>query len=150
MIALIAASCSVPNFQFQDATAPSAHCSNQISDEGESGLDCGGTCPGCPAGGTCLANTDCLGNECVDATCQDASCTDGVQSGSETDADCGGGACAPCAPGRHCSAARDCDSGMCLEGGCAQPTCTDGVQNGDEGDKDCGGRCPTCLPGQTC
>jgi hypothetical protein len=150
VLTLIAASCSVPNFQFQDANAPSVHCSNQISDEGETGLDCGGTCPGCPAGGTCLVNTDCLGNHCVDGTCLDASCLDGVQSGSETDADCGGGACAPCASGRHCSAARDCTSGICLEGGCAQPSCTDGIRNGDESDMDCGGQCPTCLPGQTC
>ena len=150
MLALIAASCSVPNFSFKDGTEATAHCSNLISDEGETGLDCGGTCPACAAGGTCLVNNDCAGNQCVEGVCQDASCTDGVQSGGETDADCGGGACAPCPSGLRCTAARDCVSGVCLTGACAQPTCTDEVQNGEEGDIDCGGSCPTCLPGQKC
>ncbi len=150
MLALVIASCSVPKFQFADESPATEHCSNQISDEGETGLDCGGTCPGCPAGGTCLVNTDCVGNECINGVCQDASCTDGVQSGSETDADCGGGSCSACASGQRCLAARDCTSGVCLAGGCAQPSCTDGLQNGDEGDIDCGGACSTCLPGQQC
>ena len=148
VLALIAASCSVPSFQFSDTATE--HCSNSISDEGETGIDCGGTCPGCPAGATCSVNNDCLGNQCVDSVCQDASCTDGVRSGSETDQDCGGGACAPCGSGLACVADRDCTSGVCMAGFCAQPSCSDALKNGDESDLNCGGSCPACLPGQKC
>ena len=152
MLALIAASCSVPNFQVEESGPPNTvmHCANLISDEGETGIDCGGTCPGCPPGGTCQVNNDCAGNNCLNGICQDASCTDGVQSGSETDKDCGGGACAACDSGLHCLAARDCVNGVCKDGACAQPTCSDGIQNGDESDKDCGGSCSSCLPGGKC
>lgn len=152
VLSLVAASCSVPDFEISSdagAVGPS-HCKNQISDQGETGLDCGGNCPACPAGGSCLVNNDCAGNECLGGICQDASCTDGVQSGSETAPDCGGGACSPCAPALGCLAGRDCASGVCLSGTCAQPSCSDAIQNGDESDKDCGGACPTCLPGQRC
>jgi hypothetical protein len=149
VLALIAASCSVPTFKFNDDPSL-AHCNNSFSDEGETGIDCGGTCPACQAGGTCLVNNDCAGNQCKDGVCQDASCRDGQQSGSETDKDCGGGACAPCAAGLHCNADRDCSDGVCKDGSCAQPSCTDKVQNGGEGDIDCGGACPNCLPGQKC
>jgi len=152
LLGLVIASCSVPNFEIasDDGGAAASHCGNLISDEGETGLDCGGTCPACPAGGTCLVNNDCAGNECIGGVCQDASCTDGVQSGSETGVDCGGGACSACGSGENCLATRDCASGVCLMGACAQPSCTDTIQNGDESDTDCGGACPTCLPGQHC
>jgi hypothetical protein len=153
LLGLASASCSVPNFAFSpdtDAGTGSAHCSDLIANDGETGLDCGGTCPACPAGGTCLVNNDCLSNECISGMCQDASCTDGVQSGSETGVDCGGGACTPCPANSNCLAARDCASGVCTAGACAAPSCTDTLQNGDETDQDCGGSCPTCLPGQHC
>src|SRR4051812_45691055 len=118
LLGLVVASCSVPNFEIasDDGGVGATHCSNLISDEGETGLDCGGTCPACPAGGTCVVNNDCAGNECIGGVCQDASCTDGVQSGSETGVDCGGGACSPCPSGSNCLAARDCASGVCLTG----------------------------------
>ncbi|HWZ89664.1 MAG TPA: hypothetical protein VNW92_12460 [Polyangiaceae bacterium] len=151
LLGLVAASCSVPNFEIStDAGVAASHCTNLIFDQGETGLDCGGTCPACAVGGACVLNSDCLGNQCVSGICQDASCTDGVQSGSETGTDCGGGACPPCASGLGCVAARDCASGVCLTGACAQPSCTDTIQNGDESDVDCGGACPACLPGQRC
>jgi hypothetical protein len=151
VLGLVAASCSVPDFQITtDAGVAASHCTNLISDEGETGIDCGGTCPGCAAGGTCRVNNDCAGNECIGEVCQDASCVDGVQSGSETGIDCGGGACPPCASGLSCLAARDCASGVCLSGACAQPSCTDQIVNGDESDLDCGGSCSACLPGQRC
>jgi len=153
MLGFTAASCTVPNFEVakdDGGGVTSSHCSDLISDDGETGIDCGGTCPGCAPGGTCMSNNDCAGNQCLNNVCQDASCTDGVQSGTETDVDCGGGACSPCAAGLRCVAARDCASSVCLTGSCAQPSCTDTIQNGDESDVDCGGSCTTCLPGQKC
>src|SRR5258706_8995497 len=84
LLGLVAASCSVPNFEIStDAGVgvAASHCANLIFDEGETGLDCGGTCPACAVGGACVLNSDCLGNQCISGICQDASCTDGVQSG---------------------------------------------------------------------
>jgi hypothetical protein len=75
------------------------------------------------------------------------SCGDGIQSGDESDVDCGGSACDPCADGKECKGANDCGSGVCdaTSGSCAAPTCGDGVQNGDETGVDCGGpSCPEC------
>ncbi|HTA91015.1 MAG TPA: cellulose binding domain-containing protein [Polyangiaceae bacterium] len=150
---LLAASCSVPNFEVSpDGGAAAPHCLNQVLDPGlETGIDCGGTCSPCGAGQACVGNADCAGGQCVASLCQNASCTDGVQSGTETDVDCGGGGCSPCAPGLKCVQATDCDSGVCASGTCSQPTCSDKIKNGAETDKDCGGSaCPTCSPGQAC
>ncbi|HEY4106710.1 MAG TPA: hypothetical protein VGM44_22575, partial [Polyangiaceae bacterium] len=152
LLALVAASCTVPNFEISnDAGAGASHCTNLVSDEGETGVDCGGTCPGCAPGGTCVVNNDCLNNQCIAGICQDASCTDSALSGSETDVDCGGGACTGCSAGLRCVINRDCASGVCLTGACAQASCSDKVLNQDETDVDCGGSsCPACVPGQHC
>jgi hypothetical protein len=151
VLAAIAASCSVPSFQFgQNGAVLPSHCTDLISDQGETGLDCGGTCPACGAGGTCLVNNDCAGAQCVAGLCQNLSCTDGVLSGTETDVDCGGGGCALCATGLACALGRDCASGVCSSRACAPASCSDSLQNGDESDVDCGAACSACLPGQKC
>lgn len=49
-----------------------------------------------------------------------ATCGDGVQSGTETDVDCGG-SCAPCRNGDGCAIASDCGSERCEAGACASP-----------------------------
>ncbi len=77
-------------------------------------------------------------------------CGDGVLSGSETDADCGGSECSACRPGQECRVASDCADGVCDSGRCAAPTCSDGVRNGGETDLDCGGVCGSCPAGDTC
>jgi hypothetical protein len=84
LLALTSTACSVPKFEFvTNPIQAESHCSDLISDQGETGVDCGGTCPGCAAGGSCLVNNDCAGNPCVANVCQAPSCTDGVESGSE-------------------------------------------------------------------
>jgi alpha-tubulin suppressor-like RCC1 family protein len=89
----------------------------------------------------CLGDADCSGRRCDDAThecvdcrddtschasttcdvpsgaCVPTSCTDGVESGNETDVDCGG-SCEPCDNGKHCLAGSDCQSGNCEAGTC--------------------------------
>ena len=77
---------------------------------------------------------------------QNISCTDGVQSGTETDIDCGGGGCKACAAGQRCNLALDCNSAVCTSGTCSQPTCSDKIKNGEETDTDCGGTCPDLRP----
>jgi len=108
-----------------------ASCTDGISNQGETGIDCGGPCPSCE---TCAdgirnqgeADVDC-GGPCVPCP---PSCTDGSLNQGETDIDCGG----PCA---------------------ACPTCDDGIQNGDEAGVDCSSHaslppCYTTCPGQLC
>ena len=76
-------------------------------------------------------------------------CVDGIQSGAETDVDCGG-LCARCDDGKKCMSGADCTSNTCTGGVCAKPTCTDLVQDGKETDVDCGGTCSPCADGKSC
>ncbi|PKN53829.1 MAG: hypothetical protein CVU56_29785, partial [Deltaproteobacteria bacterium HGW-Deltaproteobacteria-14] len=80
----------------------------------------------------------------------DVCCADGVQSGGETDVDCGN-RCGPCPEGGGCDSPDDCTSGFCTGGQCQAPACDDGVQNGDETGVDCGRVCPNaCGDGADC
>jgi len=145
---VLMASCSTPEFKFVDHPA---HCENQLPDEGESDLDCGGACAPCELGQRCNSTADCRDSQCLDGTCQGAGCGDGEQSGNETDQDCGGGACQPCAVGKGCNLASDCQSGVCGEQTCSEPACNDFVTNGSESDIDCGGPdCAKCGFGMSC
>lgn len=119
----------------QDGTCqqPLDHCSNNVQDDGETGVDCGG--PDC-------------------APCQTKQyCSNGVQDRDETGVDCGGPNCAPCNNGTEppenstitCSADEDCASNNCVDGVCQAPTCSDGVKNQFETAVDCGGpNCEAC------
>ena len=120
---------------------PDDSCYNDVLDEDESDIDCGGSCSPCPAGSTCEVDSDCESKNCKDGICQEATCYDNIQNQDESDIDCGG-RCDPCALGMFCNYDSDCNSSYCFEGMCAEPSCTDGVQNGDEEGVDCGGSCP--------
>src|SRR5438034_720605 len=128
--------------QAQAAQVVAPNCVDNIRNQGETDVDCGGptTCLRCAAGKTCA------GGVC-------ASCTDSIQNDGETDVDCGGSnACPRCADGLNCVVAADCQSSRCVMARCQTPTCTDIVKNGGESDVDCGGAtvCPRCTAGRTC
>jgi hypothetical protein len=100
------------------------HCFDNKSDDGESGLDCGGdVCAVCALGGGCRQNTDCSSQACdgVSSKCVANQCLDHRQDGRETDIDCGGAnSCVRCRAGMKCSMNGDCQAGH---------TCsTDGTQ----------------------
>jgi hypothetical protein len=137
------------------------HCANNMQDQGETAIDCGGATSGClkctATNSTCLSPLDCASGLCSANKCVAASCTDSKQNQNETDVDCGGGTCPnACDDGLKCIAGTDCKSGVCkpsatmgMPNTCQVPTCTDGVKNGDEADVDCGGpvsMCPPCAP----
>ena len=84
-------------------------CHDGAMDNGETGVDCGGTstCGGC-AGDACTGTGkgNCSGTPtalyCSGGHCGTDSCDDGVQDGDETAADCGG-SCPACYAGRSCN-----------------------------------------------
>ncbi len=70
--------------------------------------------------------------------CKAPACDDKLESGAETDVDCGGDACADCKLGQGCLVDTDCESAACAAGECvvpqtckqikaAQPAAKDGV-----------------------
>lgn len=88
-------------------------CDNGALDEGETGVDCGGSCAPCEPGEGCEGPEDCLSEVCSDGTCAAPSCEDDVINGTETGRDCGGGLCDGCGTGSPCNEATDCRSGVC-------------------------------------
>ncbi|HSI03058.1 MAG TPA: hypothetical protein VLC93_01200, partial [Myxococcota bacterium] len=144
---------------------PASHCTNGVTDGGETGVDCGGGgCQDCATGGGCASGNDCDSGICGVAnvcpgpalcTCQDPTCSDGALNGDETGVDCGGtcvGEGKTCDPGDPCLGNTDCTSEVCNLT-CQAPSCVppDGVQNGSETGVDCGGAgCPGCGGGGGC
>lgn len=69
--------------------------------------------------GGCSDDGDCADNEeCLQGACLAPSCDDGLQSGAQTDVDCGGPDCPPCPPGAGCESEQDCEVGTCQQGAC--------------------------------
>lgn len=110
-------------------------------------LDCQGVdCPGdeiCYRGVCylpCETDDECneTDAECLEGACVAPSCDDGLQSGGQTDVDCGGDNCQACELGRNCVEVTDCVSERCHpeldvcvecieEGDCEnEEICTDG------------------------
>jgi hypothetical protein len=96
-----------------------ASCKDNVKDGSETDTDCGGFCPPCTKGSTCLVQADCAPGNCVSGICGDPTCTDGVQDGTETDVDCGGSCVKKCSIGKGCAVPGD-----CLTGPNGAPTCS--------------------------
>jgi hypothetical protein len=118
-------------------------CEDQIKNQGEFDVDCGGTspCEKCGDGKGCGAHADCESGRCENGTC--TSCDDGKKNGDEVDVDCGG-SCNLCGLGQHCNSKDDCYTGGCEGGKCCQVNacgiCTDTPKEICNGkDDDCNG-----------
>lgn len=72
-----------------DSTTGPASCTNMMLDGNETAVDCGGDCPACTDGETCLMGMDCQSGVCEE-TCQSPACDDDVFNGDELELDCGG------------------------------------------------------------
>jgi len=94
-------------------------CTDEIQNQDETGIDCGGTCGACPTCDDKIQNQEETGIDCGGPCDACPTCDDRVQNQDETGIDCGG-ACGAC------------------------PGCNDGIQNQDETGIDCGGPCPAC------
>lgn len=87
-------------------------CHDRVLDGDETDLDCGGSCPRCPAMAACQVAGDCQTGACDAGRCRAPSCSDGMRDGFESDVDCGGN-CAGCALGKVCYTSHDCSSNHC-------------------------------------
>jgi hypothetical protein len=106
-------------------------CTNDVKDTDESDIDCGGICPDCANGKSCLGYNDCLSQFCNGATC--AACTGdpdcAAAPNSWCDAAMDDGTCvAKRADGEACAAVNQCMSGACADGLCCNTACTGACQ----------------------
>ena len=138
------------------------NCSDGMLNQGETDVDCGGSCSPCQLGLNCTINSDCISELC-DIICIEqipGNCSDGMKNQDESDIDCGG-VCEPCTLGLNCSIDSDCTSGYCNTtiGTCQNMSmlpytmgnCSDGIRNQDESDIDCGGSaCGKCEINSSC
>jgi hypothetical protein len=129
-------------------------CSDNLKNQDESDIDCGGLtgCAPCASGKACLSDSDCASASCMSNIClAPQTCSDKLKDQDESDVDCGGSAgCARCAPGEACASISDCDGGACTASVCHAATCSDGLKNQTESDVDCGGSCDPCAIGKSC
>ena len=153
-MASCAAACSPPT------------CSDGFQNQGESGIDCGGPCPGClghlcsPTAATlCVSGAECISGACVTSDCPPDPCDQyclGIGLGGPTSAfyaacvaTCFGNCSVPtCTDGIHNGSEQGVDCGGSCPNSC--PTCSDGIENGDETGVDCGGSCLTTCPDANC
>jgi hypothetical protein len=98
------------------------HCLNEVTDEDETDVDCGGSCYRCGTNQACNSGFDCYHLVCTSGTCALATCNDNVRNADESGKDCGGPVCPPCPDGETCFRCADCESGKCdrtdFFGGC--------------------------------
>jgi hypothetical protein len=91
------------------ASTVGATCSDGVRNGGETDTDCGGPCPPCADGQSCVTQNDCQSRVCTNNVCRVPTCDDGVKNGSETGVDCGGGTCPGCPIGQACLVDTDCE-----------------------------------------
>ena len=75
-------------------------CNNMVQDPGETGVDCGGSCPPCTPDPSCSDGMQNQGESGVDCggpcpPCETDTCNNGIQDNGEEGVDCGG-PCPPC------------------------------------------------------
>ncbi len=107
-------------------TSGEASCSDGILNQDESDVDCGGSCPPCEVGQSCIDPLDCTTMACADGSCVVPSCVTDDDC-TALDADCVVGVCGadyvcateasneggPCDDGDACTVGSTCGSGAC-------------------------------------
>jgi hypothetical protein len=139
--------------------AGGASCFDNVQDNGETGVDCGGPngCR-CELGQPCSSYVDCVSEHCTlddtpDAAppglCVAPTCSDGIRNNQELSVDCGGPNCPGCAVGELCSVGSDCASGICSYTQC-RPSCSPSCKAGEDcwDHDDCVSR--SCQSNRTC
>ena len=141
-----------------------SHCSDRVKDGDEVGVDCGGSCAGCPGGNSCRSARDCASGICSSSgycayvAGQTPSNADAaadlsleqtpspLDAAADPDAADAADAVDLIANGTFCGYSAQCQSGCCSRGHvCSAFTCCNGVLDGDEEVADCGGSCGDAL-----
>ncbi|MEM2131623.1 MAG: hypothetical protein QXR96_03810, partial [Candidatus Woesearchaeota archaeon] len=126
-----------------------ATCFDNIKNQDETDVDCGGPCKACPTCNDGLLNQNEEKTDCGGPCGPCPTCFDNIKNQDETDVDCGG-SCNSCESEKKCLNHKDCISFNCINNICAYPTCSDNKLNQGEEKTDCGGPCfpcPTCNDG---
>jgi flagellar basal body-associated protein FliL len=85
-----------PDFQENETLEPEPTCTDNIKNQDETDVDCGGSCSDCGIGKVCQSNSECISEFCqYPGICTAPSCTDKTKNGNETGIDCGGD-CSEC------------------------------------------------------
>ena len=128
-------------------------CSNSQKDGTETDEDCGGSCPTCTTGKSCLIDDDCSSFNCnTNKKCEESTCDDDIKNQGESDKDCGG-SCDDCGLNKRCNDDEDCASDRCSNDRCTEvDSCFNHkLDLGKETDIDCGKTCLTnCEESKTC
>jgi hypothetical protein len=121
-------------------------CTDQVLDQTESDIDCGGGCDGCEVGKICVDDADCASGSCKNQRCVALSCSDGERNQNEMAIDCGGicssaaNGYSRCPLGSECNVADDCQSGICNTAfQCASPATVPAelmIDDMEDGDRD--------------
>ncbi len=91
------------------ASAPQTSCTDNLKNQDETDVDCGGSCPKCQKGKACITSSDCSTTICKNNVCSESTgttpqqttqpeptCNDGIKNRDEEDVDCGGAYCRIC------------------------------------------------------
>ncbi|MGM5482697.1 MAG: hypothetical protein ACQESF_04505 [Nanobdellota archaeon] len=81
--------------EIEQETKTGVSCFDDIKNQEETDIDCGGNCKGCKEGKQCKKDSDCLSGYCESGVCKAPSCQDGMKNQNEEGVDCGG-VCKPC------------------------------------------------------
>ena len=127
-----------------------ATCFDQVKNGDETGVDCGGACPGCAVASACGKPSDCLSGNCIDGICCAPNCFGTCRSCAQAKTGLDNGTCAPVSDGQQSTSGCTAEGKACSSIGCVATSCFDKVKNGDETDVDCGGSCPGCIVANTC
>lgn len=104
-------------------------CDDNVRNQGETSIDCGGPCSKCPNDAQCNLPSDCDSNFCLYGFCKlPGMCEDGKLSPGEAAVDCGGVCTTKCSEGKNCDATEDCEEGLqCVSSICKK--CEDNDKN---------------------
>ncbi len=103
-------------------------CSDNIENQDETDIDCGGSCNKCQINQTCNVNSDCQSTNCEFGSCKEPDqCTDGQLGIGEASVDCGGICATKCSAGKNCDDDDDCKTGLW----CGNSVCKSGPRDTD-------------------
>jgi hypothetical protein len=127
-----------------------ATCFDNLQNQAEEGIDCGGPCKACPSCSDHIKNQAETGIDCG-GPCKQDCCLNSYKDSNEEATDCGG-PCKSCSACGSCDDSNACTEDSCLQGKCLHvqqtPCCGDGYCDHGETTDSCSLDCKPVLPTQ--